>query len=298
VAGTNNDTKAYGYATLTIIFWSTVASAFALTLREVRPFELLFFSSLFAMLALGALVLTTSRRADLLQWRGRDFRLSAILGLLNPFLYYLLLFGAYDRLPAQEALPLNFAWPIVLVILSILILRQRIRLLSILALLVSFLGVVIIATRGDPLSLHFENPLGVAMALASTVIWALYWIYSSRDSRDSVARLFVNFVFGMGYLVLYALFSNGVEIPGWSGLAGTLYVGLFEMALAFICWLQALKLARNAAQISSLIYVTPFLSLIVIHFIVGEDIYSSTLTGLALIVGGIVGQKWIEMRAR
>jgi len=297
VAGTNKDTQAYGYATLTIIFWSTVASAFALTLREVRPFELLFFSSLFAMLVLGALVLATSRRAGLMQWHRRDFQLSALLGLLNPFLYYLLLFGAYDRLPAQEALPLNFAWPIVLVILSIPILRQQISPASILALLLSFLGVVIIATRGDPLSMHFENPLGVAMALGSTVIWALYWIYSSRDRRDSVTRLFVNFGFGMAYLVLYALFTEGVETPAWKGLAGTLYVALFEMALAFICWLQALKLARNTAQISSLIYLTPFLSLIVIHFVVGEDIYSSTLTGLALIVGGIVGQKWIEMRA-
>jgi drug/metabolite transporter (DMT)-like permease len=297
VADTNNDTQAYGYATLTIIFWSTVASAFALTLREVRPFELLFFSSLFAMLVLGGPVLATSRRAGLMQWRRRDFQLSALLGLLNPFLYYLLLFGAYDRLPAQEALPLNFAWPIVLVILSIPILRQKISPASILALLLSFLGVVIIATRGDPLSMHFENPLGVAMALGSTVIWALYWIYSSRDRRDSVTRLFVNFGFGMGYLVLYTLFTEGVEIPAWKGLAGTLYVALFEMALAFICWLQALKLARNTAQISSLVYLTPFLSLIVIHFVVGEDIYSSTLTGLALIVGGIVGQKWIEMRA-
>ena len=37
-------------------------------------------------------------------------------GLINPCIYYLLLFQAYDRLLAQQALALNYTWPIVLVI--------------------------------------------------------------------------------------------------------------------------------------------------------------------------------------
>jgi drug/metabolite transporter (DMT)-like permease len=288
--------KAFGFAILTIVFWSTVASAFALTLRHISPLELLFYSSLFAMVLLGAIVLTTSRRDDFLKWTLRDFRLSAILGLLNPFLYYLLLFEAYDRLPAQEALPLNFAWPIVLVLLSMVLLRQKIHALSIASLIVSFTGVVIIATRGDPLSLQFENPPGVAMALGSTVIWALYWIYSSRDRRDSVCRLFGNFGFGVAYLMCFAMFTGGIRVPELPGVMGTLYIAMFEMSLAFVCWLQALKLASNAAQVSSLIYITPFCSLVVIHFVVGEDIYPSTTAGLLLIIGGIVVQQWVERR--
>ena len=295
---TNRDARAFSYAALTIVFWSTVASAFALTLRHLRPFELLFYSSLFAMLLLGVIVIASSKRTEFRQWTRRDFQLSAVLGLLNPFLYYLLLFEAYDRLPAQEALPLNFAWPIVLVLLSIIILRQKIHPGSILSLLVSFLGVIIIATRGDPLSMRFESPAGVGMALGSTVIWALYWIYSSKDKRDSVCRLFCNFVFGVAYLLLFAVFNDHVAIPDLPGLAGALYIATFEMALAFVCWLQALKLASNAAQVSSLIYITPFFSLLVIHFVVGEEIYPSTMIGLLLIVGGIVGQQWVERRKR
>lgn len=295
---TNRDTRAFSYAALTVVFWSTVASAFALTLRHVRPFELLFYSSLFAMLLLGVIVIASSKRTEFRHWTRQDFQLSAVLGLLNPFLYYLLLFEAYDRLPAQEALPLNFAWPIVLVLLSIIILRQKIHPGSILSLLVSFLGVIIIATRGDPLSMRFENPAGVGMALGSTVIWALYWIYSSKDQRDSVCRLFCNFLFGVAYLLLFAVFNDQFTMPDLPGLAGALYIATFEMALAFICWLQALKLASNTAQVSSLIYITPFFSLVVIHFVVGEEIYPSTMIGLLLIIGGIVGQQWVERRKR
>ena len=34
-------------------------------------------------------------------------------GFLNPFLYYIILFKAYSLLPAQEALSLNYTWPLV-----------------------------------------------------------------------------------------------------------------------------------------------------------------------------------------
>jgi len=66
------------------------------------------------------------------------------------------------------------------------------------------------------------------------------------------------------------------------------YVGLFEMAIPFVIWLKALKLARNTAVVSSLIYIFPFLSLLLIHFILGEPVYPTTLWGLVLIIGGVL----------
>ena len=292
----DSDTKAIVYGLLTVALWSTVATAFNLSLRHVSPLELLFFSALFATLMLGAIVALTGRGAELRQWTRRDIVRSAVLGFLNPALYYLLLFEAYDRLPAQEALLLNFAWPVVLVILSMFLLRQRIHPLAVASLLISFSGVAVIATRGNVWSMQLDNPLGVGFALGSTVVWAVYWIYSAHDERDAVNRLFCNFLFGAVYLVVYAAFDRGLGLPSLPGLLGMLYVAAFEMAFAFVFWLQALKLARNAAQVSSLVYLTPFLSLIVIHFVVGEDLYPSTLAGLVLIVGGIAGEKWFGSR--
>lgn len=292
-----SEARAVVYALVTVALWSTVASAFNLSLRHVSPLELLLFSSLFATLMLGGIVVATGRHGELHDWTRADYVRSAALGGLNPALYYLLLFEAYDRLPAQEALLLNFAWPLVLVVLSVVLLRQKIHRLAVASLLVSFCGVAMIATRGDLLSMRLDNPVGVSLALASTVVWAVYWIYSSHDRRDSVNRLFCNFSFGSAYLVVYCLIVGGVALPSLPGLAGSLYVAAFEMAVAFVFWLQALKLARHAAQVGSLVYLTPFLSLIMIHFVVGEELYPSTLLGLVLIVGGIVGEKWIGLRA-
>jgi drug/metabolite transporter (DMT)-like permease len=72
-------------------------------------------------------------------------------------------------------------------------------------------------------------------------------------------------------------------------------MGIFEMGITFLLWSKALKYAESAAKISILIYLSPFLSLIFIHFIVGEKIYLSTILALLLIISGIGIQRlWKE----
>ena len=286
-----NQTKAYLYAAAAVACWSTVATAFKLSLRHVGAGVLVFYSSLFSAAVLLCINLATGRMRQLRQWNGRDLRASLCLGFLNPFLYYLVLFRAYDLLPAQEALTLNFAWPIVLALFSVLLLRQAISLRAVGALAISFSGVAVIATRGDLLALDLANPQGVALALGSTLIWALYWIYGVKDNRDPATRLLANFVFGCGFSGAYLWLAGTLETPEVPGLAGAAYIGIFEMGIAFVAWLRALKLSRTTAQVGQIIYLTPFLSLLLISLIVGEPIYPSTVAGLALIVGGIILQR-------
>ena len=104
-------------------------------------------------------------------------------------------------------------------------------------------------------------------------------------------RLLVNFVFGCVLSGGYLGISGGLEWPAPAGLAGAGYIGTFEMGIAFVTWLQALKLSRTTAQVGQLIYLTPFLSLLLIGLVVGEPIYPSTVAGLVLIVVGIVLQR-------
>ena len=295
-AGETNDVKAIGYGLLTIASWSTVATAFSLSLRELSPFGLLLWSSLLALAMLAGVAAATGRVAEFRRWTGRDFVLSAAAGLLNPFLYYFLLFGAYDRLAAQDAMTLNFTWPIVLVIVTALLFRRRVAPAGWLFLAIGFCGVVTIATRGRPLTLELSDGPGVAMALGSTVVWALYWAMNSSDSRDSVNRLLCNFAFGCAYLGLFAMATGGAELPGARGLIGAAWVACFEMAFAFVVWLRALKLAGHPAWISNLVYLTPVLSLLVIRVVLGESIHGSTLAGLALILTGVAGQGWLQAR--
>jgi len=283
--------KAYFYAILSVLFWSTVASAFKISLRHSDVLPLLFYASVFSTIILFFFLISLRKLNSLRTLSKKDYLHSALLGLLNPFLYYLVLFKAYSILPAQEALVLNFTWPIMLVLLSIPLLSQKIKLKSILAIIISFFGVFIIATRGNIVAFRFTNPIGVSLAVGSSVIWAFFWIYNVKGRTDEIVRLFLNFVFGSFFLVIAMLLTSSPWLPSLNGLYGAIYIGLFEMGITFLLWLRALKLSKTTAYVASLIYLVPFLSVVVIHFAVGEKIFPSTLIGLLFIITGIILQK-------
>lgn len=282
--------KAYCLGIATVMLWSTVASAFKLSLRYLTPVELLFYAALFSSFLLFLTVVLQGKIQLLAQADRKTWRNSVLFGLLNPFLYYLVLFKAYDLLPAQQAQPLNYTWAITLSLLSVPLLGQTLRLKQIIAIIISYFGVYIISTRGEIFSFSFENPFGVLLALGSTIIWALYWILNTKDKRDPVVGLFLNFFCSIPFIGIYLALSEGFRIVPVAGLLGSAYVGCFEMGIAFILWLMAMKLTRSTAKIANLIFISPFLSLVLIHFFVGETILPSSLFGLIFIMVGLFVQ--------
>ncbi len=281
--------SAYLYALSAVLLWSTVASAFKLSLRYMEPLALLFYSSLISLLVLFLVLLFQGRLGFLKGLSRSDCRHYALLGLLNPFVYYLVLFKAYDILPAQEAQPLNYTWQMVLSALSIFVLKQRMGLRNASAIGISFLGIVMVSSRG--FMLHFSDPLGVGLALGSAFVWASFWILNLKDGRNAVEKLFMCFLFGSAYIGALFLLM-GPYAPPIEGLMGAAYVGLFEMGLTFILWLRALELSEKTAEVSMLIYLAPFISFVIIHIFVGEEILLSTVAGTILIVSGVILGTW------
>ena len=214
-----------------------------------------------------------------------------MLGFVNPFLYYLILLKAYQLLPAQVAQPLNMIWPIILVFLSVPILRQKIERKSYIALLISFAGVYLISSQGNPFEPGHSDLAGVILATGSSVFWALYFILNVKDRRDEAIKLLLNFIFGSIYLVTAMFLTGKWQFePGFRGSAASVYIGMFEMGITFFFWLKALRLASTTDKVSNLVYLAPFLSLIFVHFILHEPVYYTTPAGLLLIITGILIQ--------
>ena len=287
-----NQTKAYWYAGFAIFFWSTVASAFKISLRYLDFLQLLLFASITSLVVLFFIILAQNNLKLLFSVTIKDLGKSMLLGFLNPYLYYIILFKAYSLLPAQVAQPLNMVWPIVLVFLSIPLLKHKVSKRSILALLISFIGVYFISSQGNLLQLGRSNPLGVALAVGSSLVWSLFWIFNVKDKRQDEVKLFLNFFFAVIFIFLTNLLLKNIVIPDIKGILSSVYVGLFEMGITFVLWLKALKYTKSADRISNFVYLAPFVSLIFIHIFVGETIYYTTLVGLILIVGGIFVQKF------
>ncbi len=221
-----------------------------------------------------------------------DVILCLAIGAINPGLYYFLLFAAYDRLPAQEAMALNYTWALTLPLLAAPLLGQRLSRSDVKAALVSYCGVFIIATRGDVLGLRFADPLGVALAVASTVLWGLCWIANTRHSLPPITGLFLNFTGSTPLLLIALVASDQATLTLGVGLLGGIYVGLFEMGLSFILWLNAMRLTSSSARISTLIFLSPPLSLVFIAVLLKEPVRLYTLSGLGLILLGLLMQHW------
>lgn len=287
----NDQKRAYIYAGLAIFFWSTVATAFKIGLRYLEPQLLVMYASLTSFLLMLLVVILQKKLKKLMHYSIREYSISLILGLLNPFLYYLILFKAYSLLPAQVAQPVNMVWPIVLVFLSGPLLGQKIGLRSYIALSISFVGVMFIASQGDFIGFKNSNTLGLVLAVGSSLIWSFFFIFNVRDKRDQELKLLLNFFFASLLILGLNIVTGNLKIPELKGLLAAVYIGFFEMGFTFLFWLKALKYSKSTDLISNFVYLAPFLSLIFIHYILGENIFATTFIGLILIVSGILYQK-------
>ena len=224
-----------------------------------------------------------------------------LLGLLNPAFYYWILLTAYDLLPAQDAMAINYTWGLTLPLVASLFSRTLPTKYETGLALLSYLGILVIATNGNLGSLEFDRPAGVALALFSTVIWGLSWVVNSRivdaNNIDAELALFLNFSAALPVLWIVTGLTGQLPSVSVGSLLGGLYVGLFEMGIAFVLWMNAMRLTDNPLRISSLIFLAPPLSLLLIGTVLNETIAGSTLVGLVIILMGLAGQQWLD-RAR
>ncbi len=292
-----SSTKAYIYALIAVVLWGTIPTAFKIALAGLPVVTMVGITTIVSTLVLFIIVLLTGRLHLLGKTTAAELGWSALLGLINPVVYYIILLTAYSRLPGQVAQPINMIWPIILVFLSIPLLKQQIPARSFLTLAISLAGVYLIASQGAPLRPGRSDPAGVTLALVSSVLWALYFVLNVRDLRDEAVKLFTNFLFGSVYIIivmaLTGSFSLGTE---WRSVTAAAYCGLFEMGITFWLWLRALHLAETTDKVSNLVYLAPLISLLLLHLIIDEPVYYTTLIGLFLIAGSIIFQNRTQRR--
>jgi len=269
-----------------------VATAFKLGLALYTPLQLVTLSVVIATLFFLTISLTTLRldtRALNKLRKSGSLTKAMGLGILNPLLYYLVLFAAYDRLPAQIAQPVNYTWSITLALLAVPLLGQRISMMQLAGMLLSYAGVVLIvipaAADDNGASLSWY---GVFLALTSTLIWAFYWLLNARDSGDAITMMTVSFATACPLLLVLCLLFDGWPDLSPQGLLYAAWTGLAEMGLAFLCWQLALRKTQRAALLGQLIFLAPFVSLLLIHYVLGEAVQITSVLGLAVIVTGLV----------
>jgi drug/metabolite transporter (DMT)-like permease len=284
----HNERLALGCALAAVLAWSTVATGFKLGLRVLEPLQLLWLGTLISLAFFATTLLVTGRGRALAALGAADWRWLAGLGLLNPFLYYFILFEAYDRLPAQIAQPLNYTWAIVLAVLAVPILGQPLTRRRLAGIVVSYAGVVVLLAQGRFDGVARVDALGVGLALLSTLVWALYWLANVRLKIDALVLMTGSFAVGAPAVGLACALLEGLPAMSAPALGYGAWVGFIEMGITFVLWQTAMRRTAHAGRIAQLIFLSPFLSLVLIDRVLGEAVSASSVAGLGLIVAGLL----------
>jgi len=278
------ETQAILFGLGAVALWSTVATAFKLGLTFLTPIQMLWLGCLFS---LGFFILARFFVSPTSLTKSACLR-AGLLGLLNPLAYYLILFEAYNRLPAQIAQPLNYTWAITLAILAVPLLKQRLSLKALVGIGVSYVGVVVLVTRGATTGLDTFDVAGITLALLSTLLWSLYWLATIRMNCHPVILMLIGFAVATPIIGVLCWSTDGFPPLTLRALSVGAWVGLFEMGVTFLLWQKALSQTQQVAKIGQLIFLSPFISLLLIDQILGESVHPSAIISLGLIVVGVL----------
>lgn len=281
--------KEYIYAIAAVMAWGTAAPVCKAVMENLSEEYLLFTSSALSFVILLVLNLINHKNIRKKGYREKEILTMALLGALGLTVYTFLYYAGIARLPAAEACTVNYLWPMMIVIFSIPILKEKLTLKKAAGILASFLGIVLIATQGQFKNLDHLDFSGVFFCLGAAVCYGLFCVLLKKYEYDEMLLLCI------GYFVTMVIsgilcFQRGAfgAIKPLEGM-GILWNGAAVSAAAYLLWAKGLNLG-DTAKISNIAYFTPFLSVVFGKIILNESVTGWSLAGLIFIVSGVLFQ--------
>lgn len=279
----------YIYASLVVFLWASTAAVGKLVLENLNNLQVLFYTSLFASIGLFLIVLFQKKLHLIKKYKTIDYWHFALMGFVGVFLYYIFLYAGLMYAPAQEAFIVNYTWPIWVVIFAIFILKEEFNIKKLIAILLGFIGVYIVATNGNLTSFNIANIKGDLFALAGAITYGLFSVYGKKYNYDKIVSMMFYYVFTFFFISINTIIFSEIPKITLFEFVGLVWLGVFCSGLAFVFWFLALK-HGDTAKMSNIVFLTPFLSLVYIYFLLDEKILVSSIIGLVLIVLGIIVQ--------
>jgi len=246
------------YVTLCIILWSLIPTFAKFDQSTLDHHQCLFYSSIISFLTLFFISLFTKKIKEVFTYSNKTVLLLFGLGFLD-FLYYLLLYYGYKEANALEVLVIQYTWPIFIVLLSLIILKETLSKNKVLSLLFGFIGVLIIIVKGDFSQLNFSNLDVLLIVILGSISFALFSVLSKKVKINLTNAVMVYFFSAIlfSYLTM-SIFSTFV-IPTSKDWVSILINGIFLNGISYLFWIKALQ-NSDASKIAPYIFITPILS--------------------------------------
>lgn len=282
--------------TLTSLFWAGNAVAGRLAVGQIQPMQLV----LLRWVLVLALMWPLYGRQVREHWPEIKPKLTgvvlmALLGFTSfNALYYL---AAYSTTAVNMGI-LQGGVPVIVLAGAFLTHGTRATLPQVVGVLITALGVIVVATRGMPLSiLDLDLNRGDLAMLAACLFYAFYTI-ALRDRPSMPGAAFfallalISAVTSLPLAVAEALVS-GFSLPTWQGWLVTLYVAIFPSCLAQLFFVRAVDLI-GPGRTGVFVNLVPVFTAILAVVLINEPFAAYHAVALALVIGGI----WLAQRAR
>lgn len=276
------------YAAITIVLWGAMPALTKDLLNALPNFETLALSSLFAFMFL----LTVNYRAGALKnflfMPTQDVLTMAGLGFLGLFLYSAFFYYGLARMTSQEACILNYLWPLMIVLFSCPILGEKLTARKLLAVSMSFVGVVIVMFDGTSAEFSSEKFFGGLSCVIAAACYGLFSVLNKSRRLDQKLTMMIIWATTAVCAFVSGYFFEQWIFPGLRQIIGLVWLGVMINAVAYLTWALALEKSADTARTANLAYLVPILAIFISTFVFGEELSSAVVPALVLIIGSIL----------
>ena len=289
--------KNYIFAITTVFMWSTLAAVVKLLLADIPNLQALAISSYISSGFLLVVNLFTGKIKVMKSLKLKDIGIISGLGFIGLFVYSALYYYGLSQLTSQEACIVNYLWPIMLVIFSCIILKEKLTAMKAVAMVCSFVGIVVLS-MGSGENTGGNVTLGIVSCIIAAACYGLFSVINKKFNYDqSISMMIFWLVAAVCSTILGLVTEEWVSLDGKQWL-GMLWLGIVVDAIAYLLWALALNGTGNTAKIANIAYLTPFLSLVVSALLLKEEITLRALIALVFIIGGILLQSLYNQRQK
>ena len=224
---------------------------------------------------------------------------TVVLGLLGVFAYNLFFMGALARLPASRAALIIALNPVITISISSLVLGERLSPLRWLGVAVALIGVWIVVSHGDVVSIASAGVgVGELFMLAAVTSWALYTVIGRQVLQGLTPLAATNYAALWGTLMLGIVAAPHFgELSAaqfdWKVVVSLLYLGVLGTAVAFVWYYTSIK--RLGASVSAIFTnLVPVFGVAISVVLLRESLLVSMLIGGAVAICGVMMVSLLE----
>ena len=283
-------TKAIIYTLICVALWGLIPVVSKLGQASLDNHQFLFWSSVVSFIAFLVATVTVKKSKEFLSYKPGDWISAIVLGFLGTYLYYILLYFGYANAQGLEVLVLQYSWPIFIVLLSVFILNEKLTPRRGLAVLLGFVGVALVLTKGNITEIHLDNYFVDMLVIGAALSFGLFSVLSKKVNLEPYTMIMIFFLTAsIASLVSMLLFSD-FSLPTKDSIVPVLVNGLFVNGFSYIFWIKALKEAE-ASFVAPLVFLTPVLSALYLIIFFQEPLLPVYGIGLlAVIIGGLLNK--------